>query len=147
MIFQSQKDFISYISKLHSVFNIFGLDVGNKKIGIASGNSLLKIATPVKVIPNDISTLKKYIKDYEIHGLVLGISDNKDSSSHKMIEKFAKKLSEAVELPITFEDEKYTTIIANELLKEAGMNRKRRNEIDDMIAAQIILDSFFKKLP
>lgn len=147
MIFENQKDFISYIIKLHPVFHILALDVGSKKIGVATSSSIIKIATPIKVIPNDFYMIKKIIEEYEAKGLVLGISGDEKSKSHKMIKEFAIALSEKISIPITFEDERYTTIIANELLKDTGLNRKKRNMIDDMVAAQIILDSFLKKLP
>lgn len=147
MIFENCHDFIAHLSKLHAIFNLLGLDVGSKKIGIASGNSFGRFAMPLKVVPHDINAIHKYIKEYDVHGLVIGIPSKKDSSSFKMIMKFANEISERLKIPITFEDETYTTTIANEMLKEVGMSRKKRNEIDDMIAAQIILDSFFKKLP
>lgn len=147
MIFENCPDFIAHLSKLHAIFNLLALDVGSKKIGIASGNSLTRFATPLKVVAHDVGAVQKFIKEYDIHGLIVGIPSKKDSSSFKMIVKFANELSDKLKIPITFEDETYTTAMANSLLKEVGLNRKKRNEIDDMIAAQIILDSFFKKLP
>ena len=69
-----------------------------------------------------------------------------ESKSTKNIQKIAARLVKSLDVDIIFIDEKLTTAEANSVLKDAGMNRKKRNEIDDMLSAKIILDNFTSQL-
>ncbi|MDF3046903.1 MAG: Holliday junction resolvase-like protein [Candidatus Midichloriaceae bacterium] len=124
---------------------IFALDLGGRKVGVAKSNLSLKIPVPFIIIEyknqTDLSQkLKTLIKENLVGGLVIGLP-KEDLKS-----KFAKFISEMqLEMPFIFEDESYTTKMANEMLSRAGMKRKKRNEVDDKISAQIILNSFLQK--
>ncbi len=142
-LYEIKSEFLTAIisSGRHSVL---GLDLGGRKVGIAKGDVQLKIAVPLVVIEyknqSDLACkLASIIKENQIGGLVIGLPG--EGCKAKFTE-YVDGLS--LDLPFIFEDETYTTKIANNMLAELGVNRKRRNKIDDKISAQIILSSFFE---
>jgi len=147
VIFQDKKEFLTNL--LRKNYKLIALDVGGKKIGIAFGNVETKIVSPYKTIPVNKQTLAYLVTlmtEYQVDGVVVGLPlelTGKVGTAAKRVMKFAKELSTKTVLPITYEDERYTTTIANDLLIQIGMNRKRRAKIDDHISAKVILDSFF----
>lgn len=68
------------------------------------------------------------------------------SDSDNISKKFATKLSEQIDLPILLVDEKRTTRAADSLLAIAGIDRKTRNNIDDAVAAKLILETALNKI-
>lgn len=131
-----------------------GLDYGGKKIGIAFCSSDTHISTPHKTLQRkdnntDLSMIDKIAKDHKIHGIVIGLplnADGTEGASAKKVRKFAEKIAFITSLPITFEDERFSTFIANDMLIQVGMNRKKRAKIDDQVSAQVILDSFVRNI-
>jgi len=136
-----QSEFLNAISASGKT-TILGLDLGGRKVGVAKGNITLKIAVPLVVIEYKNQTdlaqkLGRIIEENQIGGLVVGLP------SDELEAKFAAFIGGMnIGLPFIFEDETYTTKIANNMLIDLGMKRKRRNQIDDKISAQIILDAF-----
>ena len=59
------------------------------------------------------------------------------------VKKFADTLVDKINLPIILSDERFTTSLANTLLKEVNLKRKVRNKMDDIVAASILLENFF----
>ncbi len=123
--------------------NIIALDIGKKKVGVAIGSILVGVATPLKIIHYNSLIhlsilLKEVIAQYDVAAMVIGIANSEDL---KDLTSFIEQLNLA--LPYFFEDERNTTKIANSLLSDIGLKRKRRNKIDDKVAAQIILERFF----
>jgi len=86
--------------------------------------------------------IKQLMEDYSPDGFVVGFPFGYESKSTKTIEKMANRLVRNLGIDIVFVDEKLTTAEANSVLKDAGLNRKKRNEIDDMLSAKLILDTF-----
>jgi putative Holliday junction resolvase len=122
---------------------ILGLDLGGRKVGVAKGNIQLKIAVPLTVVEYknliDLATkLNRMIEENQVGGLVIGLPSGEQEE--RFIE-YIKALD--LRLPFIFEDETYTTKIANNMLSDLGMKRKKRHMVDDKISAQIILNAFF----
>ncbi len=112
------------------------------------GNMALRIATPLEVLHyNSLKHLRvqllSIIKQYEIRGMVVGAA-SQEISYVEAIQAFMELLNLA--LPFCLEDETYTTKIANQALTALGIKRKKRHQVDDKIAAQLILSSFFDRL-
>lgn len=125
---------------------ILALDMGAKKVGIAKGSLRLKIATSLMVVKYRSSAhlsamLGDIIREHNVCGLVVGLPSN---NLQERFSNFVVNLN--LGLPFIFEDESYSTKIANIMLKEAGVKRKRRNEIDDKFSAQVILNTLFAKI-
>lgn len=133
---------------------IAALDVGQKKIGIALSNLEIMIAIPHSIyirrnLKKDLEFLQGFALENAIGGFIIGLPISLDGSISdfaKKIMSFADKLSQALQIDIYFEDEKYTTIIANDMLAEIGLSRKKRNSIDDKFSAMLILKNFIEKV-
>lgn len=124
-----------------------GLDLGTKTIGVAVSDLMLSSATPVTTIKRkkftlDANALQDLIKDRSPGGIVLGLPMNMDGSEGPRCQAtraFARNLSRIIDLPITFWDERLSTVAAERALLLADTSRKRRAEVIDHVAAGYIL--------
>jgi putative Holliday junction resolvase len=85
----------------------------------------------------------------EIGGVVLGLPRNMDGSEGPRCQKtraFARNLSQLIELPITYWDERLSTVAAERVMLEADMSRAKRAEKIDQVAAGLILQGALDRL-
>lgn len=136
MIFQSKAEFLSAINKER--YTLIAIDIGQRKCGIASWSSDLSFAVPLKTVST--SQLFHEIQALRPDGIIIGVSkpDDKQLAS---INAFIAKLG----IPGILQDESYSTAIADQLLRDTGLNRKTRNQIDDKLSAKLILDWFIAR--
>ncbi|MHA7849587.1 Holliday junction resolvase RuvX [Roseovarius sp.] len=133
---------------------IMGLDLGTKTIGVAISDRLLSVATPTETIKRkkfsvDAARLLEIAIQREVAGLVLGLPRNMDGSEGPRCQStraFARNLEPLTELPITFWDERLSTVAAERALLEADTSRKRRAEVIDNVAASYILQGVLDRL-
>jgi len=133
---------------------IMGLDLGTKTIGVAISDRLLSVATPTETIKRkkfsvDAARLLEIATQREVAGLVLGLPRNMDGSEGPRCQStraFARNLEPLTELPITFWDERLSTVAAERALLEADTSRKRRAEVIDNVAASYILQGVLDRL-
>jgi len=132
---------------------VIAIDFGEKRIGVAVSDPLGITAQPVCTIhrkgkKKDIAELLEIISRYEAGQVVMGLPLRADGSAGEIAEK-AKKFGEAVRaasgLPVAYQDERFTTVEAEEVLLLADMSRKRRKEVIDKLAAQLILQKYLDK--
>jgi len=127
---------------------ILAFDYGTHKIGVASGNSLLGTATPLKALPckntqpnwDDIAAL---LKEWEPEGLVVGLPlnmDGSESESTARAKKFANRLKGRFGMKVWLVDERLSTREARE---RTGI-RQADNRVDSM-AAVIIAEGFLSE--
>lgn len=133
---------------------ILGLDIGDAKIGIAVSDLSHNIANPREVlrrknIKSDIEFFNNFIKQEEICAIVAGLPlslQGEETEYCAKIRKFIDKINKDHSLPVFFQDERMSTSAVTRILKDSGMTRKKRDAIDDKMAAayilQIVLDSF-----
>ena len=127
---------------------IIALDVGQKRIGVATCDKLEIAATPhsvVKAGKNAVDDVVKIIKNEEVEYIVIGLPvsfDGKERESCERARYFKNELEKKTDLPIEFVDEKFTSKIAETSLIEAGMRRENRKNVIDAVAASIILRGF-----
>ncbi len=153
MIFSSFNDFIKQLNTKNT-FKVCCLDVGEKKIGIATALSSLSLINPGPTfkrlsINEDVKFLKNFFSENAIDGIVIGLPlqmNGIEGSQCKAIRKYIELLDEHLNLPFFFQDERLTTSFATKLTKGAGLNRKKGSHFDDSIAALLTLESFMKKL-
>lgn len=122
------------------------IDYGLKRIGIAIGDSQSRLALPYKIIENKnknfiLSELKNIITDEQIDKIVIGMpyglaGKKEDNPMMKKIKLFSNFLKDNLGIGIISEDERYTSRLADNLLK-GGKNKKR-----DDVAASLILQSY-----
>ncbi|MBQ2311042.1 MAG: Holliday junction resolvase RuvX [Firmicutes bacterium] len=132
-----------------------GLDIGDKTIGVAVSDPLFISAQGVTTIERvgikkDTTKVMEYIKEYEADTVVCGLPlmlDGSDSPQTEKVREFAERLknktqSNGLKLNYVFQDERFTTKIAENVLIEANMRREKRKTIIDRQAAVIILQSY-----
>lgn len=127
-----------------------GLDVGERRVGLARGDSIGRIAQPLKTLLNDQTldaALKQTIADTEATDVVVGRPRNQ-AGSHtqqtKQVEQFVKRFLAPLHLPIHWQDESVTSIIAEERLMQ---RKKPYSKADiDAEAASIILQDFLEQI-
>jgi len=133
---------------------IMALDVGSRTIGIACSDALLMTAQGIETIrrtslENDFKRLSELITEYEVHELVVGMPKNMNGTKGERAEKteeFVGKMKEVIDLPITFWDERLSTVMAERQLIAADVSRKKRKDVIDKMAAVVILQGYLDRL-
>ncbi len=151
MIFDSFEDFAEAIPLPGA---LAGLDLGDKTIGVAVSDLRQSVATPLETIRRtkftaDAAALTEILTRRDIRGLVLGLPRNMDGSEGPRCQStraFARNLSRLTETPITFWDERLSTVAAERALLEADTSRARRKELIDHVAAGYILQGALDRL-
>ena len=125
---------------------ILGIDYGGKKIGIAIGDTDVRVASPYCVIENSATVLfdindictKEGVEQIVV-GVPVGLSGGQ-SEQYEQARQFVERLDAAVHIPVVMENEVLSTSAAKELTK--GNNRRRA---DDDVAAMVILQGYLDK--
>ncbi len=148
------EDIATFAALLPANRAIAGLDFGDKTIGIAISDTRRSVATPIEVIRRvkftmDAAALLALCTRRGIHGLILGLPLNMDGSEGPRVQAtraFARNLSRLTDLPITYWDERLSTVAAERSLIEADTSRKRRKEVIDQVAAGYILQGALDRM-
>lgn len=147
-------DLEAFAATLPAHRGLIGLDLGDKTIGVALSDRLLSVATAQETIKRrkfglDAARLLEIATEREACGLILGLPRNMDGSEGPRCQStraFARNLEKLTDLPITFWDERLSTVAAERALIEADMTRKRRSEVIDAVAASYILQGALDRL-
>lgn len=127
-----------------------GLDIGEKRIGVAISDSEEILASPLETIAykeetQAIKSIIALIKRYDIGRVVVGLpyslNGEEGPQAHK-VREFIEKLTENIDVEVCFQDERLTTVTAGNMLLEAGVKKNKRKEKLDAAAAAIILQAF-----
>jgi len=129
---------------------ILGLDIGDKKIGIAISDDLGLTAQGVGVIyrssdKEDIKKILDYAKNYGAKKIVVGLPKNMDGTEgpqSQIVRSFSEKLKKNSEVDLEYWDERLTTVAAEKTLIAADMSRKKRKSVIDKVAAVLILQNY-----
>ena len=151
MIIETMEEFAATLPHGRAVF---GLDFGEKTIGVAASDLRRSVATPILVIrrtkfTEDAKALITLIAERSIAGLILGLPRNMDGSEGPRAQAtraFARNLARLTDLPIGYWDERLSTVAAERALLEADTSRKRRNEVIDQVAAGYILQGALDRM-
>jgi len=130
---------------------VLAFDFGEKRIGVAVGESLLGIAHPLLTISaesNDarFEAIATLIAEWRPVQLVVGLPAHLDGTEHalsRLCRKFAQRLHGRFNLPVALVDERLSSAEASQSLKQAGIAGRRQKPVLDQIAAQTILQSYF----
>ena len=131
---------------------VLAFDFGEKRIGVATGETLLGNAHPLTVIhaqSNDdrFAAIGKLVAEWRPVLLVVGLPTHADGTAHEMTRlatKFGERLQRRFKLPIGFADERLTSVDAESRLRETGRNSKSAKPLLDAVAAQLILQTWFE---
>jgi putative Holliday junction resolvase len=131
-----------------------GLDIGNRRIGVAVSDELGLTAQPVltlerrRNVREDLRSLGRLARKYGVAGIVVGNPVHLSGVSSKQTAKtqsFAAELGELTGLPIHLWDERLTTREAHQILYEAGHARQEHRRVVDQVAATLILRDFLEQ--
>jgi len=132
---------------------VLAFDFGERRIGVAVGNSVLREAAPLGVIEASTGTARfaqiaRLIKEWQPDRLVVGVASSVDGTAHGMTQRclrFANQLHGRFGLPIDRIDERYSSLEAEERRRELrAQGRWRASKGVDQIAAQVILERYFE---
>ena len=131
---------------------ILALDFGSKTLGVAGSDMTQTVASKIGTIIIDNLNYKKSINelksliDFSLYEkIVLGLPKNMDGSIGKQAQdtlKFKKLLEKELSIEVVLWDERLTSKIANSMMINADLSRKKRKQKVDYIAATIILQSY-----
>ena len=127
-----------------------GLDIGDKRIGVALSDPEGILASPFTIIDRrddttDIEAIIDIVNQQRVKQIIVGLPLAMDGSMGRQAEKvksFAQKLSSHTEVPVEFRDERLTTVSAKRLMQSAGRKKSRKKARDDAIAAALILQGY-----
>ncbi|MCT7958665.1 Holliday junction resolvase RuvX [Laspinema palackyanum] len=129
-----------------------GLDIGRKRIGVAGCDGTGLIATGITTIESKsfadtLSQLQAIIEERGVEVLVIGLPYSMDGSigfQARQVQKFSKRLSAALNLPIEFVDERLTSYYAEQMMIEQNVSLSRNKGLIDRKAAALILQQWLE---
>ncbi len=132
---------------------IVGIDYGRKRVGVAVSDPLGIFASPMDTVPaaKIIDYLKKYAETESVTRFVVGYPvnmDNTPSEAAADVDIFLKNMAKAFpSVPVTLEDERFTSVLAHRAMIDGGMKAKDRRDKSsvDKISAAIILQSYLDR--
>ena len=132
-----------------------GLDYGKARIGVAFSDLTGTIASAdhiykTQTLEDDLNYFSKLMAEKSVNLVVFGLPLNADGLESEMtavVKDFAIKLASKTGVEVVFQDERYTSWEAEELLKEAKIDWKKRKDFIDKVSAQIILQNYIDENP
>ena len=129
-----------------------GLDLGTKTLGIATSDLTGTIASSLTTLRFEennpsmiLNDLRKIIEDYKAEVLVLGLPKNINYSLRDAAQRsldFKKVLEDEFDLKVELQDERLSSVTANNILISADISRNKRKKKVDQLAATIILQNY-----
>jgi putative holliday junction resolvase len=130
---------------------VLGIDLGSKRIGIATSDRSGTIATPYTVLircgsmGGDHRNIAKMVLEEEAVAVIVGLPLNMDGSEGKAAQAArveAARMATVVGVPVHVHDERLTTVEADRVLMEQKMNAQARRRVVDKVAAAVMLQSW-----
>lgn len=130
---------------------VLGIDFGNKRIGLAVGQTLTRVANPLKTINNNLGfwpQLNKLITEWNISQIIIGLPldmAGKEQEITRQVKNFSNKVKSECRLPVHWVDERLTSYAAERQFKSnrsANLAKAKDKSQIDAMAAQIILQSW-----
>ena len=136
---------------------ILGLDYGSKTVGVAISDPLGFTAQGLEIVRREeenklrrtYARIEAIIAEYGVTEIILGYPVMLSGDEGERVEKckiFKEGLEKRTGLPVTFRDERLTTVESYEIMTDLGIAKKDWPKYVDMIAAQIILQGHLDEL-
>lgn len=131
-------------------FPLLGLDISQTKIGLAIAEHPSVMPQPLYTYlrttrTRDLAQCAEWVQRYGIATVIIGLPLNMDGTPGdraKWMRRFCRELQDRVDVPVLLQDERLSTVEADALLTERGLNREARAEQVDAVAAALILERF-----
>lgn len=129
---------------------ILGVDYGSKRVGLSMSDPSGCIASPMGIrhrvsASQDSEYFRELVRNYQLARIVVGLPKNTDDTegdkAHEA-RRYGAWLAAELGLPVEFWDERFTTVQAETQLRRTSTRRKTRKKRRDMLAAQIMLQSY-----
>ena len=129
---------------------ILAIDVGKKSLGLALYTAVADTVTPLHTIKrtkwvDDLAAIIHVIDQYTVGLIVIGYpleADGREGPKCQSIRAFTRMLQEEDVPEIVYQDERYSSQVAEEALVALDASRKTRRRVNDAIAAQLILQAY-----
>ena len=129
---------------------VLALDVGDKRVGVAISDLTQILARSLKVIQrsshqDDFAAVSLLVEEYEVERVVVGYPRSLDGTigaQAEKVERYAEGLAKALDMPVLLWDERFSTVSAERLMREAGLRGKKKRERIDAVAAAVILQDY-----
>lgn len=129
---------------------LIGLDVGEARIGVAVSDPTGTLASAREVLARRpealaLQAIARLVEEEEAGAIIVGLPRSLSCELHgqaALVQEFADKLRQAVQVPVEFWDERLSTVAAEREMRAAGTKRDRRKAMIDAVAAAIILQSY-----
>ena len=124
-----------------------GVDFGSKRIGLALSDPLGIGATPLAVVGRSgaVAEIARVVEEQDVDTIVIGLPTGlrgEEGKSAGEARKLGEELAAITEANVVFQDERFTSRMAESALLESGMKRRRRRDTVDKVAAAIILRDY-----
>ena len=129
-----------------------GLDLGTKTLGVAVSDKTETIASAITTLrfsennPEEIlDDLTKIMDEYKVGAIVIGLPKNMNNSlgfAAERTKEFVKVLNNTYGIPVYEQDERLSSVTANNVLLQADISRKKRKSKVDTVAATVILQNY-----
>jgi putative Holliday junction resolvase len=131
------------------------LDLGHVRIGVALSDPLGMTAQPLTVLKSagtqkDLIALGELVDQYEVAQVIVGLPLNMDgteSSQTMKVREFTAKLSDRLNVPVFFLDERLTSRQAERTMRESGVKSEKQRGKVDQVAAALLLQSALQGAP
>ena len=126
------------------------IDHGDKHVGLAICDAAETIASPLTVLhaPADpLERIEEIVKTESVEAIVVGLPLNMDDTEGpqaRLVQKFAERLQEHLDIPVHFQDERLSSFSAEEKLAPAELTKDKKRKRLDAIAAAAILEAFLE---
>ena len=132
---------------------ILGLDIGKARIGVATSDNLEILATGLETIyskslTKDILRVVEIVNNLNIKKIVVGLplqTNGEEGEMAKYVRLFCNKLLEFIKVEIVFQDERFSSIEAEEYLHYGKTKKNNKKKVLDQVAASIILQSYLDR--
>ncbi len=129
---------------------ILSLDVGEKRIGMAISDLMGWTAQPLytlhrTALKNDINEILSVISKNKVNKIIAGLPKNMDGTlgyQGKLTQKFIAELLLSTDIPFEWVDERMTTLLARQMMKQSEVKKKNKKNIVDTVAATLILETY-----
>ncbi|MDQ5972640.1 MAG: putative pre6S rRNA nuclease [Patescibacteria group bacterium] len=129
---------------------IVALDIGDKRIGVATANVVARLASPLKTLDvsdDVIEQIKQLTAEQTAAAVVLGLPRNlkgEDTDQTRKVREFGERLQHHLDIPIYWQDEALTSHVSEEKLK-SGKTPYQKSDIDALAATYILEDFLASK--
>ena len=129
---------------------VLALDVGDRRIGVATSDPTGTLATPLITLErtdeaSDIESVQRLVSEHEAAEIVVGmpfsLSGRRGVQARK-VEEFTQALSAHTAIPVIFVDERLSSVEAERMIRASGKKPSREKPLVDAVAAAIILQSY-----